>query len=154
MLRVVLRTPEEKADLVGSWARADEDFFGSGACHVLAGAFLQAYPSSGFRALMIRPTNGARGGHVIVADETTVFDCRGWNRRDDFLCRYALALCAVYPGWSYTLASSDDPMGWEFCRMHNHRHPSEFVRDPVLRAKGFLQRFPKPGVLAVPPRCT
>src|SRR5690242_955039 len=85
VLRIVLRTPEQKADLEASWARADEEFFGSGACHILAGAFLEKYRQTGFNALMIAPATGFRGSHVVIANEHHVFDCRGWSRRDKFL---------------------------------------------------------------------
>jgi hypothetical protein len=142
LFRIVLRTPEEKADLEGCWARSDEDFFGSGGCHVLAAAFLEARPHLRFRALMIQPAQGFRGGHVVVASATVVFDCRGWSLRDQFMQSYSEAMCRLSPGWSYTLLEIDNPIAWEFCREHEHRHPSQFFRDPMARARAFLSRFP------------
>ena len=144
MFRVTLRTAEEKADLEVSWARPDEDFFGAGACHVLAGAFLRAYPDAGFHALHIQPASGFRGGHVVVTNGAWIFDCRGWNRNAGFLNNYEQALRALQPGWSCALHVVDDPIGWDFCRAHRHRHPSQFARDPVARAALFLERFPGP----------
>jgi hypothetical protein len=143
VFRIVLRTPEEKADLDASWARPDEEFFASGACHVLAAAFLEAREHAGFHAIMIQPAAGFRGVHVVIANDDTIFDCRGWNPRDSFLQYYAEAMSGLSPGWSYTLASVTDPIGWEFCRTHRHRHPSQFKQDPMPRARAFLARFPR-----------
>lgn len=139
-------TLEEKSDLEGSWARPDEEFFAAGACHVLAGTFLETYPSAGFRALLIQPGEGFRGRHVVAASSSMVFDCRGWTPREQFLRLYSEAYCAVFPGWTYNLVGVDDPIGWNFCNEHKHRHPSQFIRSPDSRAKAFLLGFPPPTV--------
>ena len=144
LFRISARTPKQKADLAGSWARPDEDFFAAGACHILAGAFLETYPHAGFHALMLQPVEGFRGGHVVVANGSRVFDCRGWHEREDFLLLYTENCRALYPGWSCTLTVIPDPLGWDFCRAHTHRHPSQFFRDPLPRAKAFLRTYPAP----------
>ncbi len=51
---------------------------------------------------------------------------------------------ALLPGWSSTLVDVDDAIGWDFCRAHHHRHPSQFLRDPLPRARAFVLRFPLP----------
>ena len=144
LFRIIVRTPEEKADLEGGWARSDEDFFAAGACHVLAGAFLEAYPQSQFRPFMIQPARGFRSGHVVVASDTTAFDCRGFSPRAQFLSRYAESCQVLFSGWSYELVAVHDPIGWDFCRAHHHRHPSQFFRDALPRARAFLRRFAPP----------
>jgi hypothetical protein len=144
MFRVHLRTPEEKADLERSWRRPDEEFFASGACHVLAGVFLRGPLADGFGALLIEPRDGARGGHVIAASAQWVFDCRGWQRREPYLAEYAAALRAVIPGWSCVLTAIDDPCAWAFCRKYQHRHPTQFFGEPIPRAEAFLRRFARP----------
>lgn len=141
-LQILFRTPEQKADLAGSWARSDEDFFAAGACHILAGIFLLTYPERGFSTVMIRPAEGFHGNHVIVANGSRVYDCRGWNDREDFLRRYTAACGEIYRGWSCTLEEIADPLSWDFCTTHNHRHASQFFRDPLPRAKAFLMQFP------------
>lgn len=140
-LHIVLRTPQQKADLEGSWQRTDEDFFASGACHVLAAAFLEARPARGFHALMLQPMSGLRGGHVLIESESHVFDHHGWNERADYLSAYSTEMRRLYPGWSCELARIDDPISWDFCRAYAYRHPSQFWQDPLPRARAFLARF-------------
>src|SRR5450432_3316565 len=142
MFHVVLRTAEEISDLEASWARPDDEFFAAGACHVLAGMFLEAYPFAGFRALLIRPAPSFRGSHVVVASSALVFDCRGWTPRERFLSLYSDAYRAVFPDWQYELVAVDDPIGRAFCNEHRHRHPSQFFQNPLARAKEFLRKFP------------
>jgi hypothetical protein len=141
VFRIVSRTPEEKADLDASWARPDEEFFASGACHILAGAFLEARGNLGFHALMIQPAAAFGGVHVVIASNRAIFDCRGWSPRDQFLQSYAEAMSQLLPGWSCTLTPVADPIGWDFCRAYSHRHPSQFKHDPMARARAFLGGF-------------
>lgn len=144
MFRVAFRTPEEKADLDASWARPDEEFFALGACHILAGAFLETHGRMRFHAAMIQPAAGLRGAHVVIANGRIIFDWRGWSPHDQFLQHYAEGMGRLSPGWSYTLTRVADPIGWDFCRAHAHRHPSQFRHDPMPRARSFLSRFPPP----------
>lgn len=138
-----LRTPSEKADLLASWNRLDEQFFAAGACHILAGAFLDARVPSGFSAYLLEPAAGFRGGHVLVADETTTFDWRGYRPRREYLAFLAQERSSFMPGWHYSLVAIPDPLGWPFCRRYRHRHPSQFPHDVVARAKRYLGRFSK-----------
>jgi hypothetical protein len=142
--QIIARTPEQKADLAGSWALSDEDFFSAGACHILAGMFLRTYPNAGFQALLLQPAPGFRGTHVVVANPESVFDCRGWTARNEFLCGYAAACDALYPGWSYSLQVIGDPLSEDFCQSYRHRHPSRFFSDPLPRARAYLAGFPPP----------
>lgn len=144
LFRIISRPPAEKADQALSWARCDEDFFAAGACHILAGVFLETYPQVGYYALMLRPASGFRGGHLVAANACRVFDCRGWHEREAFLQRYTESCRAVYPGWSCSLEVIHDPLGWDFCTAHAHRHPSQFYQDPIPRAQAFLRGFAPP----------
>ena len=67
-----LRTKGGKRDLVKNWALPDKVFFASGACHILAYAFLKTYPASGFAPVWIRPANGYTGNNVLVVREPLV----------------------------------------------------------------------------------
>lgn len=89
MRSIVLRTLAEKADADLWWSRPDEEFFAAGACHVLAGAFLRAYPGAGFRLHGCRPLSPhERGAHFVVAREDVVFDWAGYTPRSTFLADY------------------------------------------------------------------
>jgi hypothetical protein len=146
-----LRSPEEKADLNLSWSRPDEEFFASGACHVLAAAFLTTYPSAGFSAWSLRPMIGARGSHVVALRGALVFDWAGYSYREVFVTEHVQAMRVYIPGWdAELLPMAMDPIGWEFCNTTNSRHPSQFPHDPLPRALEFVRRFPAPDVPANP----
>jgi hypothetical protein len=143
MRRIILRTPEEKADLDSCWSRPDEEFFASGACHVLAAAFLIEYPEAGFQPWRFAPSAGHRGGHMVVVRDELVFDWAGYERRDAFLLDYFAAMREIFHDWEARfIPVESDPVGWEFCSLHNHRHPSQFLHDPLPRARAFAGRFP------------
>jgi hypothetical protein len=80
-----------------------------------------------------------------VTNGALALDARGWPRLDDFLRRYSRAHRAILPAWRYRTIPVDDAMGWEFCREHGSRHPSQFPQDPVPRATRFLNltAFPR-----------
>jgi hypothetical protein len=143
--RVILRSQREKADPLLCWNRPDERFFATGACHVLAGVFLKIYPNAGFSCWLVRPRSAARGLHVVAARDDLVFDACGFTARHDFLSEYTRAIREHLPEWTGDLQPSQfEPLGWEFARSTNSRHPSQFVHDPVARARQFLLSFPEP----------
>jgi hypothetical protein len=43
------RTDEEKRNIFKSWARDDQSFFASGACHILAELFVQLHRHENFK---------------------------------------------------------------------------------------------------------
>jgi hypothetical protein len=142
---VIFRTDEQKRDFVGSWNRPDRPFFAASACHVLAAAFLQTYPSIGYTAVLVRPSKGFRGTHVVVTDEKTVFDYHGYPRRAFYFDHHFTKMRRFFPGWSAELIPlSESPIDWSFCHVHRHRHPSQFFQNPLPRALAFVQRFPSP----------
>lgn len=136
------RTPTEKADLEISWHRPDDEFFGTGGCHVLAHVFLAMNPSAGYRPLLIAPTPGHRGMHVVCASDRHVFDFNGYTD----LAFYFEELQRLHrerdAAWSADVFELDlDPAGWDFCRKYGHRHPSQFFGDPIPRARAFVGKF-------------
>jgi hypothetical protein len=144
-----LRTPAEKADLEISWLRTDENFFGAGACHILASAFLTLRAGSGYRALLIQPFSGHRGGHVVAANAKWVFDFNGYTERSFYFAEFERLCREREPTWAATLVEREgDPAGWDFCRRYRHRHPTEFFRDPLPRARAFVLRHAEPVVVS------
>lgn len=140
---IILRTPEQKADLGWNWARPDYEFFAAGACHVLAAAFLLEYPEARFQAWRVEPDVGQRGAHVVVASDEWVFDWAGYEKRNAFVSGYCGALRALFPSWQARFVKLElDPIGWDCCRRHQHRHPSQFLHDPMPRARAYVRRFP------------
>jgi hypothetical protein len=137
-------------DLEDAWNRPDEVFFSSSACHVLASAFLARYPNEGFLPLFIRSKAGFRkagfgGGHIVAVEGEWLFDAGGNQSRPEFIDRYFAHFRSLFPGWDADLIElKGDPAGWEFCKAHNHRHPSQFFRDPTPRANRYLEQFVGP----------
>jgi hypothetical protein len=148
--KIVLRSAKEKADQVLSWSRPDEDFFASGACHVLAAAFLETYPDSGFAAWSISPKDGHRGGHIVVIRDALVFDWAGYSHRDVFLAEYFAAMRCLFPDWDASLQRvGEDPSSRAFCERTGARHPTQFLHDPRPRAMAFVSRHPFPRMVSL-----
>jgi hypothetical protein len=74
-----LRTKGAKRDPIKRWALPDRVFFACGACHILAYAFLRAYPDSGFASIWIRPAKGFTGNHIVVVRGELAFDYHGYS---------------------------------------------------------------------------
>jgi hypothetical protein len=138
---VLFRTEAQKRDLAWNWHRGDRAFFQAGACHILADAFLRRFPDTGFRPLMIQPTGGFRGGHIVAASPTTVFDWHGFSDRERFLAHYFRKLRQFYPGWDASVFELDDFMTPAFFEKFNHRAPAQYFRDPTPRAEAFVTRM-------------
>ena len=85
------------------WALPDRIFFGFGACHILAGVFLETPPLPSFHAERIIPHEGYWGNHIYVTDGVIAFDYHGYSRRDRLLAHYIKGWSDRYPGWGYTL---------------------------------------------------
>ncbi|SPJ30776.1 hypothetical protein [Falsiruegeria mediterranea] len=67
---------------------AGSGVFGNGACHILAGVYLQAPPLPGFHAERIIPGDGFAGNHIYVTDGTVAFDYHGYTLRNRLLRYY------------------------------------------------------------------
>jgi hypothetical protein len=83
---------------------------------------------------------------MVVARDDLVFDWAGFQRRDGFLLEYFEAMRRVFPDWDARFELIElDPIGWDFCRLHKHRHPSQFLHDPLPRARAFVNGFQPAG---------
>jgi hypothetical protein len=74
------RTPAERADPVLAWRRADEAFFASGACHVLAWAVREALADRAVEIALRRPGDTVVC-HVYAVCDGWSFDHAGWRPR-------------------------------------------------------------------------
>jgi hypothetical protein len=139
---MIFRTEEQKHDLIRSWHRPDRPFFATGACHVLAAAFLEVYPNTGFHPFLILPGSGLRGSHVFVSDGKTVFDYHGFSGHDRFLSHYFVKVRRFFPRWfGEVIRLEESPIGVAFCGRYSHRLPSQYPYDPLPRAFSYLVRF-------------
>jgi hypothetical protein len=133
------RSAEQRADQVWSWQRSDEEFFSSGACHILAKAFVERFFDRGFRALLILPRPGLCGRHVVASSADFVFDANGLAGRARFLREYVRHFRSLQPAWCAALV---DVSGWldDPARIERlgHRPPGKFLGDPTARAGCFI----------------
>ncbi|MDP6375891.1 MAG: hypothetical protein QF515_07320 [Pseudomonadales bacterium] len=68
--------PAKKTDRVRRWNLPDRIFFGHGACHILAGTYLELYHDAGFQPFCIRPSPSFPGNHIFVRNGVIAFDHR------------------------------------------------------------------------------
>jgi hypothetical protein len=140
---MIFRTEEQKRDPVRSWYRSDRSFFAAGACHILAGAFLETYPNTGFNPQLISPHPGLPGSHVFVSNGEIVFDYHGISKHHDFLSHYFTKIRRFFPRWQGEIIRlKESPISESFCRTYNHRLPSQYLHNPLPRAFSFLAHFP------------
>ena len=138
---MLFRTEDQKRDLAWNWNRGDRAFFQGGACHILADAFLRRFPDAEFRPLIIQPEAGFRGGHIVAASPTTIFDWHGWTDRERYLAHHFRKLRQFFPGWNATVFEIDDFMTPAFFEKFNHQAPNQYFRDPAPRAEAFVSRL-------------
>jgi hypothetical protein len=143
------RTPGSKRDPVKQWALPDKVFFAAGACHILAYAFLEAYPQSGFQPLWIRPIPGHTGNHIVVVRGAVVFDYHGYSNWPTHWAHTKRRANQFWAGWDAdivavhreALVSNAEAQMYAGLLM---KEPSHYLFDPLPRARKYLQRFPAP----------
>ena len=140
---------EIKRDPVRRWALSESVFFAAGACHVLAHAFLERYPSAGFEPVWIKPAAGYTGNHIVVVRDRLAFDFHGygsWPALQDHLRR---KFRRWYPGWDASLIplAAEVLISETLSRRHDGlwlREPGQYLHNATPRARRFLNRFPPP----------
>jgi hypothetical protein len=138
-----------KQDAVRRWSLPDRVFFACGACHILAHAFLKAYPTSGFAPRWIKPAKGFTGNHIVVVRDDVAFDYHGFSSWSRLLGHMEAKAKRWWPGWSAELISL--PAGVLVSESKSRaydglwlREPGQFLHDAMPRAEQFLRRFPHP----------
>ncbi len=130
-----------KKDPVRRWALPDRIFFGYGACHILAGVYLQNPPLQGFHAERIIPVEGFAGGHMYVTDGFIAFDFHGYSLRDRLLAHHRKGWSAHSPGWSSVIEDVDfDALDTEQLNARKMLGPDQYLHDPRPRAVDFIRR--------------
>ncbi|MEM1315699.1 MAG: hypothetical protein AAGI51_14160, partial [Pseudomonadota bacterium] len=134
--------PGAKRDMVRRWALPDRMFFGFGACHILAGAALEAAPIPGLRAERIAPRDGLPGFHVFVTDGRRAFDFHGCSDRAALLAHHARAWRRRHPDWRAEIEPVDYDL-FDTAALNARRMlgPCQYLHDPRPRARAFLARF-------------
>ena len=132
-----------KKDPERRWALADRIFFGHGACHILAGVFLQRQPLPGFHAERIVPADGLAGNHIYVTDGTMAFDYHGYSSRLRLLRHHATGWSRRYNDrWTCKVERvSFDLLSTGELNSRKMLGPDQYWGDPIPRARAFIDRI-------------
>ncbi len=134
--------PEIKKDPYKRWHRPDRIFFGYGACHILAGVYLNQSQYCACYGEWIVPRHGLPGHHMYVTDGQISFDFHGYTRRDALLSHHRHGWSRRYEGWSADILRIDfDLLDTAALNARNHLGPDQFWADPIPRALDFIARF-------------
>ncbi|KLN59555.1 hypothetical protein WH96_16925 [Kiloniella spongiae] len=127
------------------WNQPDRVFFGFGACHILAGVYLENAPLDGFYGEWIVPVKGYKGHHMYVTNGSIAFDYHGYSQREKLLTHYWKGWRERYVGWDANIQKIDFPL-LETVELNKRKHlgPDQFFDDPIPRARQFISSFQHP----------
>jgi predicted transcriptional regulator len=133
--------PGIKNDPQRFWALPDRVFFGHGACHMLAGVYLQNPPLCGFRAERIIPSDGFWGNHIYVTNGEVAFDYHGYSSRQSLLDHHRKCWTAQFVRWDCVIEPvTFDLLDTAELNQRNMRGPNQYLFDPRPRAQRFINR--------------
>jgi hypothetical protein len=135
------RTPEQKADQFLSWARADDAFFGGGACHILAYTFFDMHRNEGYDIIYTRPLGKHPGNHVYIYKNGWAFDFAGWTKEDEVLAVMRRSYTELYPEWDFERMIITKMELEDFCKQYHHRPPAYYAYLPWERTYRYLKQF-------------
>ena len=129
----IKRYPERR------WNQPDRIFFGFGACHILAGVFLEETNLHGFYGERIAPMADHTGSHIYATNGLISFDFHGYAVREKLLARYWAGYQVRYPGWDAKIAKIDFPLlDTQELNARKHLGPDQYFDDPIPRARSFI----------------
>ena len=133
--------PGIKKDPQRRWNLPDRIFFGYGACHILAGVFLEIQPLPGFFAEHIVPDEGFSGSHIYVTNGAIAFDFHGYSVRDSLLGHHKRGWSRHHEGWQAEIRKVDfSLLNTATLNARKMLGPDQYFNDPVARAERFIAR--------------
>jgi len=123
------------------WNLPDRIFFGHGACHILAGVFLERLPLPGFYAERIIPDDSFAGNHIYVTNGSIAFDHHGYSARARLVEHHWRGWSARYDGWDARINRVDFSL-LDTAALNSRKMlgPDQYFGDPVERAERFISR--------------
>ncbi|MBX2869557.1 MAG: hypothetical protein KTR18_12820 [Acidiferrobacterales bacterium] len=123
------------------WALPDRIFYGHGACHILAGVFLQRYPESRYWAIWIKPRENYHGNHIFVTNGKIAFDYHGYSVLERLLIHHKKCWSSRFTGWSADIMRVDFPLlDTAELNSRNMRGPNQYFGDVIDRTNRYLDR--------------
>ena len=133
--------PGIKQDAARHWALPDRIFFGHGACHILAGYFLERFPDAGFTAIWLKPWEGFRGNHIFVTDGQIAFDYHGYSVLTRLLAHHERVWASRFDGWGCDAVLVDFPLlDTDALNARNMRGPDQYYGDAIERTRRYVER--------------
>ncbi|PTE08737.1 hypothetical protein [Mesorhizobium helmanticense] len=131
----IKKNPEKR------WALPDRIFFGHGACHILAGTFLELGPLEGFYAERIIPDEDFAGNHIYVTNGAVAFDYHSYCDRGRLLEHHRKGWASKNDGWGCTIERVDfDLLDTAELNQRKMLGPDQYLYDPIPRARLFIDR--------------
>ncbi|WVX50893.1 hypothetical protein ROLI_039930 [Roseobacter fucihabitans] len=134
-----------KNDPEKRWYQSDRVFFGFGACHILAGVFLEDPPLEGFYGEWIVPAKGYSGTHIYATNGVLAFDFHGYSYRENLLAKYWRGQQKRCPDWAATIIEIDFHL-LDTAELSKRKHlgADQYFNDPRPRAKQFISAIKPP----------
>lgn len=133
------RDPEKR------WKQPDRVFFGFGACHILAGVFLENIKADGWYGEWIAPDEGFSGTHIYATNGELAFDFHGYSLREQLLAKYWKGQQEQHLGWNANIEKINfSLLDTVELNMRKHLGPDQYFGDPIPRAKQFIASIRKP----------
>jgi len=133
--------PTIKADPALRWNLSDRIFFTHGACHVLAGVFLNTVEADGLKARWIKPVGGQAGNHIFVTNGVWAFDARGFSAVHRLIDHFSRGWRSRYSDWLAEVVDIDfDLLNTEALNRRGMRGPEQYLFDPIPRAEKFIAK--------------
>ena len=123
------------------WALPDRVFYGHGACHILAGVFLERYPESDFEAVWIKPWEQLSGNHIFVTNGKIAFDYHGYSVLERLLTHHQKGWASRYTDWGADVIPVDFPLlDTSELNAREMRGPNQYFGDVIDRTRRYLSR--------------
>lgn len=133
--------PGIREDPVRRWNLPDRVFFGRGACHILAGVYLQSDRAEGFWAEWIVPHREMKGTHIYVTNGTVAFDFHGYCCRESLLAYHTKGWSLHTEGWEAEVVLVEfDLLNTKELNARRMKGPDQYLHDVIPRAEAFLER--------------
>ncbi len=137
----IKRNPQKR------WELPDRVFFGFGACHILAGTYLEYLARPEFYAVWIKPDSDYYGNHIFVTDGEIAFDYHGYCQYDRLVKHHKKIWVQEHSSWSSTIVIVDfDLLNTASLNLRKMRGPDQYFYNPISRAKSFIDKYDHPNV--------
>lgn len=133
--------PGVKQNPARRWALPDRIFYGYGACHILAGVFLERFSESGCWAVWVKPWEGFHGNHIFVTDGRIAFDYHGYSVHERLVAHHEKVWVSRFAGWGANTSRVDFALlDTAELNARKMRGPDQYFEGVIDRTHRYLDR--------------